>query len=87
MCLCTVFVTRATCSLFVSATNDAARLSRGCKKRALARMVNYRARRLLTYFRETFGFQPGDFPVADPFGNETISLPFYVNMPSRSTSP
>ena len=78
---------RATCSLSVSATDDATRFSRGCKQRALARRVNYRARQLLTYFRETFGFQPGDFPFADPFGNETISLPFYVNMPSGEHVP
>lgn len=44
-------------------------------------MVNYRAIHLLTYFRETFGFKPGDFPVAERIGDSTLSLPFYPNMP------
>jgi dTDP-4-amino-4,6-dideoxygalactose transaminase len=44
-------------------------------------MVNYRAIHLLTYFRETFGFQPGDFPIAERIGDASLSLPFYPNMP------
>ena len=44
-------------------------------------MVNYRAIHLLTYFRETFGFHAGDFPVAERIGDEGLSLPFYPNMP------
>jgi dTDP-4-amino-4,6-dideoxygalactose transaminase len=44
-------------------------------------MVNYRAIHLLTYFRETFGFKPGDFPIAERIGDAGLSLPFYPNMP------
>jgi len=44
-------------------------------------MVNYRAIHLLTYFRETFGFRSGDFPVAESIGDATLSLPFYPDMP------
>lgn len=44
-------------------------------------MVNYRAIHLLTYFRETFGFREGDFPVAERTGDASLSLPFYPNMP------
>jgi UDP-4-amino-4-deoxy-L-arabinose-oxoglutarate aminotransferase len=44
-------------------------------------MVNYRAIHLLSYFRETFGFSAGDFPVAERIGDESLSLPFYPNMP------
>ena len=44
-------------------------------------MVNYRAIHLLSYFRETFGFRAGDFPVAERIGDESLSLPFYPNMP------
>ena len=43
-------------------------------------VVNYRAIHLLTYFRERFGFKPGDFPCAERIGDETISLPFYPDM-------
>lgn len=44
-------------------------------------MVNYRAIHLLTYFRETFGFQPGDFPIAERIGDASLSLPFYPGIP------
>lgn len=44
-------------------------------------MVNYRAIHLLTYFRETFDFQPGDFPIAERIGDASLSLPFYPSMP------
>jgi dTDP-4-amino-4,6-dideoxygalactose transaminase len=44
-------------------------------------MVNYRAIHLLTYFRETFGFCEGDFPVAERIGDASLSLPFYPGMP------
>ena len=42
--------------------------------------VNYRAIHLLTFFKETFGFKEGDFPIAERIGNRTISLPFYVSL-------
>ena len=42
--------------------------------------VNYRAIHLLTYFKKTFGFKRGDFPVAEETGDRTISLPFYVKL-------
>lgn len=43
--------------------------------------VNYRAIHLLTWFRETFGYRPGTFPVAERLGSQAISLPFYPRMP------
>lgn len=42
--------------------------------------VNYRAIHTLTYFRDTFGFRPNDFPVAKDIGDRTISLPFYARL-------
>jgi len=45
--------------------------------------VNYRAIHLLTYFRNTFGFTKGDFPLAERIGDRTISLPFYTRLRSR----
>jgi dTDP-4-amino-4,6-dideoxygalactose transaminase len=44
-------------------------------------MVNYRAIHLLTYFRDTFGFKPGDFPIAERIGDAGLTLPLYPNMP------
>lgn len=43
-------------------------------------VVNYRAIHLLTYFRKTFGFKEGDFPLAEKIGDRTISLPFYTRL-------
>lgn len=44
-------------------------------------MVNYRAIHLLEFFSNVLGFKPGAFPHAEKIGNETVSLPFYPNMP------
>ncbi len=44
-------------------------------------VVNYRAIHLMTYFRETFGYEPGRFPIAERIGDETVSIPFYPTMP------
>lgn len=39
--------------------------------------VNYRPIHLLKYYRKTFGFKEGDFPIAEEIGKRTISLPLY----------
>lgn len=39
--------------------------------------VNYRPIHLLSYYRKTFSYKEGDFPVAEDIGARTISLPFY----------
>jgi dTDP-4-amino-4,6-dideoxygalactose transaminase len=39
--------------------------------------VNYRPIHLLKYYRETFGYREGDYPVAEEIGKSTISLPLY----------
>jgi dTDP-4-amino-4,6-dideoxygalactose transaminase len=53
----------------------------GLQARGIGVVVNYRAIHLLTLFRKTFGFQPGDFPNAERIGSSTLSLPFYPTMP------
>ena len=40
-------------------------------------VVNYRAIHMLSYFRNSFGYKAGDFPIAEGIGDEVISLPFY----------
>ena len=42
--------------------------------------VNYRPVHLLTYYRQTFGYKPGDFPMAEMIGKRTVSLPMYPSM-------
>jgi UDP-4-amino-4-deoxy-L-arabinose-oxoglutarate aminotransferase len=42
--------------------------------------VNYRAVHLLSYYRRSFGYKPGDFPVAERIGDRTLSLPLYPGL-------
>jgi UDP-4-amino-4-deoxy-L-arabinose-oxoglutarate aminotransferase len=53
------------------------------QRREVGVVVNYRAIHLLKYFRENFGFKPGDFPVAEEIGDAALSLPFYPAMTDR----
>jgi len=58
-------------------------LIQGLQEAGIDAMVNYRAMHLLTFFRETFGFEEGDFPIAERIGDATLSLPFYPQMPEE----
>lgn len=42
--------------------------------------VNYTPIHLFSWFRNTFGFEPQDFPEATAAGAEVISLPFYPSL-------
>lgn len=42
--------------------------------------VNYRAVHLLKYYRETFGYARGMFPVAEHIGDSTITIPLYPKL-------
>jgi dTDP-4-amino-4,6-dideoxygalactose transaminase len=42
--------------------------------------VNYRAIHLLTFYRRTYGYERGIFPVAERIGDSTISLPLYPGL-------
>jgi len=42
--------------------------------------VNYRPIHLLKYYRNTFGFKEGDFPVAEKIGARTVSIPLYPGL-------
>jgi len=42
--------------------------------------VNFRAIHLLSYYRDSFGFERGAFPVAEKFGDSTITLPMYPKL-------
>ena len=49
--------------------------------RGIPLLVNYRAIHQHSFFRDTYGYRPGQFPVAERLGDSTISLPFYPTMP------
>ena len=42
--------------------------------------VNYRAIHLLTYYRQTYGYVRGSFPIAEMIGDSTITLPLYPKL-------
>lgn len=42
--------------------------------------VNYRPIHFLKYYKETFGYREGDYPVAEEIGKRTISLPLYPSL-------
>lgn len=42
--------------------------------------VNYRSVPQLTYYRTKYGYERGRFPIAERWGDGTISLPFYPSM-------
>lgn len=50
----------------------------GLQRRDIGVAVNYRPIHLLKYYRETFGFREGNYPVAEDIGKRTISLPFHT---------
>jgi dTDP-4-amino-4,6-dideoxygalactose transaminase len=47
------------------------------QEKSIGVAVNYRPIHLLSYYRKTFGYREGSFPVAESIGNCTISLPYY----------
>jgi dTDP-4-amino-4,6-dideoxygalactose transaminase len=42
--------------------------------------VNFRAIHLMSYYRETFGYKRGTFPVAEKMGDSTITIPMYPKL-------
>jgi len=38
---------------------------------------------LQPYYRERFGYQPGDFPVTERVAERTLAIPFYTEMPEE----
>lgn len=48
--------------------------------------IHFTALHLHKYYRETFGYKPGDYPNAEWIGDRTISLPFYPHMSKRDIS-
>jgi len=52
----------------------------GMKQRNIGTGLHYRAVHLYPYYREHYGFKPGDFPVAESVGERIVSLPLFPAM-------
>ena len=50
------------------------------QERGIGVAVTYRAIHLLTFYRQTFGYKIGMFPVAEKIGCSTITLPLYPSL-------
>jgi dTDP-4-amino-4,6-dideoxygalactose transaminase len=53
------------------------------QRKGIGVAVNYRPIHLLKYYRKTFGYKEGDFPVAEDIGRRTISLPLYPELKDK----
>ncbi|MBI5782165.1 MAG: DegT/DnrJ/EryC1/StrS aminotransferase family protein [Gammaproteobacteria bacterium] len=52
----------------------------GMKERNIGTGLHYRAVHLYPYYREHFGFKPGDFPNAESIGERIVSLPLFPGL-------
>jgi dTDP-4-amino-4,6-dideoxygalactose transaminase len=52
----------------------------GMKARNIGTGLHYRAVHLYPYYREHYGFKPGDFPVAESISDRIVSLPLFPSM-------
>ncbi len=52
----------------------------GMKERNIGTGLHYRAVHLYPYYREQFGFKPGDFPEAETISDRIVSLPLFPLM-------
>ena len=50
------------------------------KQRNIGTGLHYRAVHLYPYYRDHFGFKPGDFPHAEKIGERIVSLPLFPDM-------
>ena len=74
--------TRASYHLYVIRVPRAGRgrLYAGLRKDGIFTQVNYIPVHLLSYYKKTFGYMPGDFPVAERYYKECLSLPLYAGL-------
>jgi dTDP-4-amino-4,6-dideoxygalactose transaminase len=50
------------------------------KERNIGTGLHYRAVHLYPYYREHYGFQRGDFPIAERIGDSIVSLPLFPSL-------
>ena len=55
-------------------------LSPGLKEHGIGVSINYIPLHLQKFFRETYGFKKGMFPVAESIGESTVTLPLYPKL-------
>lgn len=63
--------------------NKRNRLSDYLRNNAILTQINYVPVHLLSYYRKRFGFKQGDFPVAERYFSECLSLPLYFGLSKK----
>lgn len=53
------------------------------QKRGIGVAVNYRPIHLLAFYKKTYGYKKGCYPVAEEIGRRTISLPLYPSLKKK----
>jgi dTDP-4-amino-4,6-dideoxygalactose transaminase len=76
---------RHACHLFTILVDAARRdtILEKLQERGVGVSVNFYPIHLMTYYRESFGYKPGMFPVAEEIGSRTISLPLYPKLTEK----
>jgi dTDP-4-amino-4,6-dideoxygalactose transaminase len=62
------------------------RVLEGLGARRIGCAVNYRSIHTLAYYRRTYGYAPDDFPHSRAFGERTVSLPLWPNLPPEDVT-
>jgi len=70
--------------LFTILVDERDRVITALNEKNIAVAVNYNPIHLTTYYKDTYGYEAGDFPVAEDIGKKTISLPLYPSMDMQS---
>lgn len=75
-----VFVVRLTTDFTI---DDRDRIVEGLRMHDVGSATYFPCIHLQPPYRERFGFQPGDFPIAESVSNRTIALPFFNDLTER----
>ena len=65
------------------ARDDRDRIIAGLRRHDVGSAPYFPCIHLQPFYRQRFGFAPGDFPVAESVANRSIALPFHNNLPQR----
>jgi len=63
-----------------AASMDRDAFMQAMKEHNIGTGLHYQAAHLFNYYRENFGYKPGDFPVAEDIGHRIVSLPLFPDM-------
>jgi dTDP-4-amino-4,6-dideoxygalactose transaminase len=72
--------------LFVIKTDKRDEVIAELQKNGVSIAVNYLPVHLNSFYKQNMGFREGDYPVAEKFGSQCVSLPLYPKLDSESIS-